>query len=160
MLFTVVAPAGAARVAGTSAPAGAASSTTARGMTLGFRDNEVNQSTDPADTATALARAKQAGAGVWGLLIEWAAVSPTRPPSLAAASDPAWSGYDWSSTDAIVREIAAANMQVLAVITIAPAWADGRLGPSAHAGAMVITASTCMFAAAISRTMASVELQS
>jgi hypothetical protein len=130
LIAVLAAPAGAARLGGTPATARAASAETARSMTLGFRDNEVSQFTNPADTATGLARAQQAGARVWGLSIEWARVSPTRPPSLAAARDPAWTGYDWSSTDAVVREITAANMQVLAVISIAPAWAEGPNRPS------------------------------
>jgi hypothetical protein len=93
-------------------------------------DEGVIDSPNPGDTATGLARARQAGASVWELGISWAGVSPTRPATLADARNPAWSGYRWSSTDAALRAIAATGMQTLAVINGAPAWAEGPNRPS------------------------------
>ena len=103
---------------------------TPRGIALGFMDEGVTAFVNPADTATALVRARQAGASVWGLVIRWASVSPTRPPSLADARNPDWSGYDWSSTDSAVRAISTAGMQTLAVVYVAPQWAEGPTRPS------------------------------
>jgi hypothetical protein len=121
----------AALLAALSAPAvaegGAAarSASAPRGIALGFIDYGVMTLPNPADTATALSRAYRAGARVWGNQILWASVSPTRPPSLAEARNPAWSGYDWAATDAQIRAIAAAGLSTLAVINEAPAWAEG-----------------------------------
>ena len=40
---------------------------TPRGMALGVIDDEITEFANPADTATVLARARHAGASVWGL---------------------------------------------------------------------------------------------
>ena len=115
------------------APAGAQHTTAAatpRGIALGFLDYEITEFPNPRDTAIELTRADAAGASIWGLQILWNKVSPTRPPTLADARDPSWSGYDWSSTDAAVRAIAAAGMQTLGVINDAPSWAEGPDRPS------------------------------
>ncbi len=108
----------------------AQSRTPAHPLALGFMDNEITQFAAPSDTALELARAKRAGATVWGLGIAWSAISPSQPPSLAAARDPNWSGYDWTATDAAVRAIGAAGLQTLAVLSGAPAWAEGPGRPS------------------------------
>jgi hypothetical protein len=129
LLALVATPAGAEHADGASSVR-AAAATTPRGIALGFMDPRVIDFPNPADTATALAHARQAGAAIWGLSIGWSSVSPVRPPTLADARNPAWSGYRWSSTDAAVRAIAAAGMQTLAVITGAPAWAEGPDRPS------------------------------
>ncbi len=64
------------------------------------------------------------------LYIGWAAIAPTRPPSIADARNPNWSGYDWSSTDSAVRAIAAAGMQTIGDVSDAPTWAEGPGRPS------------------------------
>ena len=98
-------------------------------------DDAVVQFPDPLDTATALGRARAAGASVWALAIPWAFVSPTEPPSIAAARDPGWAGYDWRATDAAVRAIARAHLQPLAVVQDAPRWAEGPNRPSTSVAA-------------------------
>ncbi|MGA2470768.1 MAG: hypothetical protein ABSG64_08775 [Solirubrobacteraceae bacterium] len=100
------------------------------GLTLGFNDDELLDSFDPADIAVGMAHAVGTGASVWRFAVEWNTVSPTQPPSLTDAADPNWSGYDWSATDATVREIAAAGMTPLITLGDAPAWAEGPDRPS------------------------------
>ena len=129
LLLVLTPAAGAHRATGASSQR-ATIAAAPRAMALGFMDDEVIAFANPADTATVLDRARHAGASVWGLVIRWAKVSPMRPPNLAAARNPGWSGYDWSSTDAAVRAISAAGMQTLAVIYVAPAWAEGPHRPS------------------------------
>jgi hypothetical protein len=132
-LLALLAPvAGAQRVVGASAKR-ASVPATPHGIALGFMDPGVIDFPNPADTAAALGHARQAGASVWGLSIGWSSVAPTRPPTLADARNPAWSGYRWSSTDAALRAIASAGMQTLAVINGAPAWAEGPDRPSTSA---------------------------
>jgi hypothetical protein len=95
------------------------------GLTLGFMDDGVLKLADPGARATGLEHGKQAGASVWRLEIGWRGISPTKPPSLAQARDPRWSGYQWSRTDDLVRAIASAGMEPLAVVSGAPDWAEG-----------------------------------
>jgi hypothetical protein len=98
-------------------------------LTLGFNDNEV-LGMDPADMSLVFGRAVGAGASVWRFSIRWSDVSPAKPPTLADAANPAWSGYDWSSVDATVRAIAAGGLTPLIDISSAPAWAEGPHRPS------------------------------
>jgi hypothetical protein len=94
-------------------------------LTLGFNDDEVDRLSDPAEITTVMDRAHADGASVWRFQLAWAAVAPTKPPSLAEAANPDWSGYDWASTDATVEEIAAAGMTPLIALQDAPVWAEG-----------------------------------
>jgi hypothetical protein len=100
------------------------------GLELGFNDPELFSDFIPADIAVGLAHASAAGASVWRIQLNWASVSPSQPPSLAVAADPSWSGYNWATTDAMVREIAAAGMAPLIALQDAPAWAEGPHRPS------------------------------
>lgn len=118
----------------TQLPAGAADARAGRaatasspltGLTLGLNDGELFQDFGPADIAVGLAHAQAAGASVWRFQINWGQVSPTRPPSLAQAANPSWSGYDWTTADATIDEIAAAGMSPLVVLGDAPLWAEG-----------------------------------
>ena len=99
-------------------------------LTLGFNDAEVDLFSNTADIATVMDRAHAAGGTVWRFFISWAAVAPTKPPSLAEAADPNWSGYNWSAIDATDEEIAAAGMTPLVALADAPAWAEGPNRPS------------------------------
>jgi hypothetical protein len=99
-------------------------------LTLGFNDPELFSSFLPSDVAVGLANAHTAGASVWRFFISWSLVSPAQPPSLAEAADPNWSGYNWASIDATVRQIAAAGMTPLVALASAPAWAEGPDRPS------------------------------
>lgn len=103
-------------------------------LTLGFNDGEANLF-DPADTMLVMDRAHAAGGSVWRFQLLWSSVSPTKPPSLAEAADPNWSGYDWGPTDDLLQEIVAAGMTPLIAVQNAPSWADAAGAPaSAPAG--------------------------
>jgi hypothetical protein len=94
-------------------------------LTLGFNDVEVDQLGDPAAVNTIVDRAHADGASVWRFQLAWAKIAPSKPPTLAQAANPDWSGYDWTATDALVEEIAAAGMTPLIALQDAPAWAEG-----------------------------------
>ena len=106
-----------------------------RGLTTGF-------ALDPALTdgsATAnnvwIPRAVAAGAGMVRVGILWSQVAPKKPPPGFVASDPASPGYNWTQTDAVVRELADHGIKVVITISQAPFWAEGRGMPaSAPAG--------------------------
>jgi hypothetical protein len=124
-------------------------------LTLGFNDAEVDELPDPSDIATVMGRARADGASVWRLELQWATIAPTKPPSLAEAANPNWSGYDWTTTDATVEEIAAAGMTPLIALYNAPTWAEGSNRPStsmAAAGTWKPSASAFgAFAAALAK---------
>ena len=103
------------------------------GLELGFNDPALLADFGPADVAVGLAHARDAGASVWRIQQSWSSVSPNKPPSLAVAADPNWSGYDWATIDANVREIAAAGMVPLIALQDAPKWAEGPDRPSTSA---------------------------
>ena len=97
-----------------------------RGLTTGF-------ALDPALTdgsATAnnvwIPRAVAAGAGMVRVGILWSQVAPKKPPPGFVASDPASPGYNWTQTDAAVRELADHGIKVVITISQAPFWAEGR----------------------------------
>jgi hypothetical protein len=108
-------------LAGAIAPAARA----ATGLTTGF-------ALDPALTdgsATAndvwIPRAAAEGAGMVRVNILWSKVAPIDRPAGFVAGDPASPGYDWSQTDAAVRELSAHGVTVLLTILGVPSWAEG-----------------------------------
>lgn len=99
------------------------------GFTTGFTEPEF-QSPLSSVRALWLSHAAEEHAGIVRLNIAWNRVEPQRPPSEAAASDPAWSGYDWTSIDGPVSDAEARGLQVQVTIAgSAPAWAEGRGRP-------------------------------
>jgi len=100
-----------------------------RGLTTGF-------AIDPALTdgsATAnnvwIPRAVAEGAGMVRVDIHWDSVAPAHPPPGFVASDPASPGYNWTKTDAAVRELTAHGIKVLLTIWRAPTWAEAPSRP-------------------------------
>jgi hypothetical protein len=101
----------------------------ARGLEQGLYEPDFNSS-DAATQTLAFDRAVQARAGFALIAVSWRDKAPsTRPPG-ATASNPAYPGYDWDSTDAAVRDAAARGLKVLMTVTSAPAWAEGPGRPS------------------------------
>ena len=84
----------------------------------------------PANRDIALDRTKNAHADLARMLIYWSVVAANQPPSSAAARDPNWSGYNWSSFDAQVEAIKAKGLEPLVVVLRAPPWAEGPGRPS------------------------------
>ncbi|MGO9752509.1 MAG: hypothetical protein ACLP8S_00720 [Solirubrobacteraceae bacterium] len=70
-------------------------------------------------------RADAVGAQMIRLDVNWASVAPRTPPTGFRASDPASPGYDWTSVDAAVRELASSGFTILIDIWGAPIWAEG-----------------------------------
>jgi hypothetical protein len=101
-----------------------------RGLTTGF-------AIDPALTdgsATAnnvwIPRAVAEGAGMVRVNLYWDSVAPAHPPPGFVASDPTSPGYNWTDTDAAVRELTGHGIKVLLTIWRAPTWAEGPSRPS------------------------------
>jgi len=104
----------------------------ARGLQLGFHDDDAFTGPSDPESALALQHARDAGATVARFFVYWntVAVSGTPPADLAAAADPAWPGYDWTRTDRTVRRMASAGIEPIAAVHRAPAWAEGSGRPA------------------------------
>ena len=90
--------------------------TTARGMIVGFYDDEqVFGRTDWAFT-----QLKSLRAGIVRITIDWASVAKRRP---ADAADPADPAYQWSAIDNVIAQAAKNKVRVLAAIYGTPRWA-------------------------------------
>lgn len=99
------------------------------GLTTGFTE-PLFESTSASVRGLWLSRAAEEHAGIVRLNIPWGRVAPDRPSSEAVASDPSWSGYDWTAVDESVSEAEARGLQVqLTVAGPAPPWAEGRRRP-------------------------------
>lgn len=107
-----------------AAPAGA------QGLRLGFADQAVGLGADPAFQLPVLREGAKAGAQVWRFELSWSSVATSKPPSLAVAADPAWTGYDWTRADRVIRAIRQAGLDPLVIVGGAPAWAQGSDKPT------------------------------
>lgn len=107
---------------------GAASSSGSAPLQTGLFDPASFES----NPALSFARTRAAGAGSARLILEWRAAvprEPTRPVGFDAANpdDPA---YDWSSFDRQVRPALSAGLEPIAILFLAPRWAEGANGGS------------------------------
>lgn len=93
-------------------------------LLTGFNDFSAFQSTEENRTA-AIRNMRAAGGSVVRLLHNWSVLARVQPPTSAAAQDPAFPGYDFSSLDAEVRDLADARLRVLLELSRAPSWAEG-----------------------------------
>jgi hypothetical protein len=102
-------------VAATPGPAGAKST-----LQIGFIDNRLFGLDNAAYWRNSVAL--KVGFARWD--INWRAIAPTQP---ATASDPADPAYDWSATDAFVRQAAQHGLQDRVMFTVwtTPNWASG-----------------------------------
>jgi polysaccharide biosynthesis protein PslG len=89
-------------------------------LTLGFNG-------DPALTGGPvwMQRAVAEGTQMVRVNVTWSQVAPSTPPPGFNPSDPASPGYDWSRTDAAVRDLGAHGLRILMCVESAPAWAEG-----------------------------------
>jgi hypothetical protein len=106
--------------AGLVAPAAGA----ANGILTGFLDPGSFQQSSQSGRLGALAAARGVGASVVRLQRSWSSIQPARPPDLATAADPSWPGYDWSQSDAEVRDVVAGGLIPLLSFASAPPWAE------------------------------------
>jgi hypothetical protein len=91
-----------------------------RGLTIGFGNGYLGSS-DPATRAQWLNRAAEADAGMIKLDVPWYAIAPNRP---ADPTDPHSPEYDFSGTDAAVRDAAAHGFDLLLLVGGSPNWAQ------------------------------------
>ncbi|HEY7891720.1 MAG TPA: hypothetical protein VIC05_05875 [Solirubrobacteraceae bacterium] len=107
----------------------------AQQLTTGF-DEPLFQSSNPSVRQFWLSHAAAEHAGIVRLNISWKGVVHAVPASEAQASDPSWSGYDFSVTDGVVRDAAAAGLNMMLTLAGgAPRFAEGPGRPgSALAG--------------------------
>lgn len=97
----------------------------ARSLDIGFNDEPLASRGTDTDLSIALPRARQLGASTWRVQVVWRSVAPSAPPSATAAADPGWSGYRWDGIDRVVRAAAAAGLEPLLYVRLAPDWAEG-----------------------------------
>ncbi len=102
---------------------GAASA--ANPLSLGF-DTWAGQ-----EQSSDLGLAASDGASTIRVNVAWSNVAPATRPDGFVASDPASTGYDWSSVDEAVRMAAEHGLSVAMTIYTAPSWAEGADRPSA-----------------------------
>jgi len=93
-------------------------------LVTGVTDNDTAERS-PEGRPLAYERIRAARASVIRVFREWSAIERVKPPDLATARNPDWSGYDWGETDAILRDAAAARLRPLLSFLSAPAWAEG-----------------------------------
>jgi hypothetical protein len=97
----------------------------AQQLTTGF-DDPLFESSNPSVHQLWLSHAASEHAGIVRLNISWRGVVHAVPASEAQASDPSWSGYDFSVTDAVVRDAAAAGLNMMLTLAGgAPRFAEG-----------------------------------
>jgi hypothetical protein len=96
----------------------------ARGLTLGF-SSDPNLTSGSAGDTVWINRAVAAGARTVRVNVDWASVAPTTRPAGFDPSNSSSSGYNWTSLDSAVTELAGHGIKVVLTIYDAPAWAEG-----------------------------------
>lgn len=76
------------------------------------------------NTAAALQHVRDTGSTFAQVPVRWAVVAPEKQPASWNPSDPADPNYDWSFTDAWLRQAVAAGLTPVLQIRSAPTWAD------------------------------------
>ena len=94
------------------------------GLTTGFSgDAQLNSGTRA--SVRWLKRAAHDGAGVVRVTVVWSSIAPRHRPRGFHPSHPASKAYDWTRTDAEIRDMSAQGLTVLASVLFAPTWAEG-----------------------------------
>jgi hypothetical protein len=101
----------------------------ARGFDTGIYEPDYTSS-DPAVQTQAFDRTQQAHAGSVIIYVDWSGVAPYSEPAGFDASNPADPHYDWTKTDAGVKDAAARGFRIVIAIVRAPSWAEGPGRPS------------------------------
>ncbi len=118
--------------AATAGLLGALTATAAKAsFTLGFSADTVLTQDSASTRAYWLDRAVRDGASMVRVNIVWSLVAPEHRRSGFVATNPASPGYDWSLSDAAIRDAAAHGLTVLVTISDAPRWAEGPNRPAA-----------------------------
>jgi hypothetical protein len=101
----------------------------APGLTLGF-SGDPSLTSGVASDAIWIDRAVAAGGQIVRVNVDWAAVAPTKRPAGFDPSNPSSPGYDWTSLDSAVTDLASRGMKVVLTISDAPTWAEGPNPPA------------------------------
>lgn len=91
-------------------------------LKIGFGDQWVRSQPD---FGTWLTRSRSAGSSMIRIEVNWAAVSPTAPPTDNDARNASWSGYRWTLLDNAVKTVVASGQKPLLMIHRTPVWARG-----------------------------------
>jgi hypothetical protein len=94
------------------------------GLVRGVSDGTLFKSSDPQTRAVAFARAREAGAGVARITVDWRNVVAATPPVGFAPRDPSSPGYDFSLVDAAVKSAVSSGLEPLLTVFHAPAFAE------------------------------------
>jgi len=95
------------------------------GLTLGFASDPVLEPGPAVSGAEWLDRVRAEGGQIIRVGVSWSGVAPAHPPSGFVASNPASPGYNWSATDAEIKQLVGAGVTPMITIDSAPTWAEG-----------------------------------
>jgi len=99
-------------------------------LTTGFFGDPDLTGAGAANRALWIPRAVAEGAGMVRVNMFWSSVAPvTRPPGFVP-SNPSSPGYNWTGTDAAVRDLTSHGLRVLVDTYVAPTWAEGASPPA------------------------------
>ncbi|HEX7244577.1 MAG TPA: hypothetical protein VF245_03320 [Solirubrobacterales bacterium] len=101
-----------------------------RGLQLGLADATFTNG-NAAVREEWLGRARDAGAELVLLGVDWSAIAPRAPSPGFDAADAADPAYDWAALDAAVRSAVAQGLTPVLDVQVAPPWAEGPGRPSA-----------------------------
>jgi hypothetical protein len=104
----------------------------ARPLALGLADDLAFADSRPGPRNLAFRAARDAGARVARLTLDWAAVAPDGPAKPAGfdAGDPASPFYNWGYIEDAVRDATRNHLRVLLTVVRAPRWAEGARRPA------------------------------
>ena len=101
----------------------------ALGLTMGFGADPALTASNPASDSVWIPRAAAERARIVRVNLTWSQVAPTVPPPSFVPGDPSSPGYNWTSIDATVRDLASQGLEVLLNIWDAPTWAQDSSPP-------------------------------
>ncbi len=96
----------------------------AGGLERGVSDGTLLLSEAPEVRQLALTRIRQAGAGIVRIPVDWRTIVDAEPPAGSDLEDPASPAYHFGVLDAAVQSAVANGLQVLLVVSHAPAFAE------------------------------------
>lgn len=99
-----------------------------------FPTRDTLQFGSPANQQALVSHMSQAGGSMARVIASWNLIGPYKPPNAATAQNPNWSGYDWASTDALIKRLTAAGITPLVTVMEPPRWVAGPGRPACYTG--------------------------